>query len=262
MKPLNFLATVCIISYILLFSSCTNTGNAVYFSKVKNTEYVERVESLEPVIQKNDLLSITIASLNPDATEFFNILNESRVRTTSATNSISQAVGYLVDQDGNIQFPFLGKVKAAGLTKKALKESIRSELVNRKLLIDPIVDIRYLNYKVSVLGEVARPSVLTVPNEKITLLEALGLAGDLTIYANRDNVLLIREEQGKKKLVRLDLTSDELFSSPYYYLKSNDIVYVEPNKTKIAASGAARQWLPLVLSGLTLVVVSIDRLAR
>jgi polysaccharide biosynthesis/export protein len=128
--------------------------------------------------------------------------------------------------------------------------------------MDPIVDVRYLNYKVSVLGEVARPSVFTVPNEKLTLLEALGLAGDLTIFASRHNVLLIREEHGVKKLIRIDLTTDELLTSPYYYLKSNDIVYVEPNKAKISAASSTRQWLPIVLSSLTFVVVSIDRLTR
>ncbi|WP_239023008.1 polysaccharide biosynthesis/export family protein [Pontibacter mangrovi] len=246
----------------VLFSGCANTRNAVYFSDTKSTEYNSSMESLEPVVQKNDLLSITVNSLNPEASEIFNAFNTSNVRSVSASNTVSPATGYLVDQDGYIQFPMLGRVKAAGLSKKALKNHIEQELLDRKLLLSPLVDIRYLNYKVSILGEVGRPSVLTVPNEKLTLLEALGLAGDLTIYANRNNVLLIREEEGKKKLVRLDLTSDEIFTSPYYYLKSNDIIYVEPNKTKIASAGAARQWLPLVLSSLTLVVVSIDRLTR
>ncbi|TPE42523.1 polysaccharide export protein [Pontibacter mangrovi] len=260
---LRSLLKICFLVIIpVLFSGCANTRNAVYFSDTKSTEYNSSMESLEPVVQKNDLLSITVNSLNPEASEIFNAFNTSNVRSVSASNTVSPATGYLVDQDGYIQFPMLGRVKAAGLSKKALKNHIEQELLDRKLLLSPLVDIRYLNYKVSILGEVGRPSVLTVPNEKLTLLEALGLAGDLTIYANRNNVLLIREEEGKKKLVRLDLTSDEIFTSPYYYLKSNDIIYVEPNKTKIASAGAARQWLPLVLSSLTLVVVSIDRLTR
>lgn len=245
-----------------LFLGCANTKDAIYFSSTKSNEYGSSLESLEPVIQKNDLLSINVSSINPDASEIFNAYNTSNMRSLSASNTVAPATGYLVDQEGYIQFPMLGKVKAAGLTKKALKDQIEGDLLSRKLLLSPIVDIRYLNYKVSILGEVARPSVLTVPNEKLTLLEALGLAGDLTIYANRNNLLLIREEEGKKKLIRLDLTTDEIFTSPYYYLKSNDIVYVEPNKTKIASAGAARQWLPLVISSLTLVVVSIDRLSR
>lgn len=246
----------------LTCTSCVNTKNSTYFSDVQSKEYLNQVQSFEPVIQPNDLLNISISSLNPDATEIFNTFANNPSRTSSANSTISQVAGYLVDSEGYIQFPFLGRIKAAGLTKKTFQQGIQREIIKRKLLLEPIVDVRYLNYKVSVLGEVARPAVLTVPNEKINLLEALGLAGDLTIYASRHNVLLIREEEGKKKLVRLDLTTDELFTSPYYYLKSNDIIYVEPNKAKIASVGAARQWLPIVLSSLTLVVVSIDRLTR
>ncbi|WP_276499727.1 polysaccharide biosynthesis/export family protein [Pontibacter litorisediminis] len=250
------------LTFLLATVSCTNTRNATYFSNVESNEYGSSRENLEPIIQKNDLLSISVSSLNPEASKIFNTNSSSDFRSVSASNTVAPATGYLVDQEGYIQFPLLGKIKAAGLTKKALKEGIENELLRRRLLLEPIVDIRYLNYKVSVLGEVANPSVLTIPNEKLTLLEALGLAGDMTIYASRNNVLLIREEEGKRKLIRLDLTSDEILTSPYYNLKSNDIIYVEPNKTKIAASGAARQWLPLVLSSLTLVVVSIDRLTR
>jgi polysaccharide export outer membrane protein len=243
-------------------SSCTNTKQAVYFSGAGDSVFEGNAENLEPIIQPNDLLSITVSSLNPTASELFNVEGANSFRAASATNTISQSPGYLVDQEGYIQFPFLGRIKAAGLSKKDFQTNIMKEIDRRKLLMDPIVDVRYLNYKVSVLGEVARPSVFTVPNEKLTLLEALGLAGDLTIFAKRDNVLLIREEKGVKKLVRIDLTTNELLTSPYYYLKSNDIIYVEPNKSKIASASATRQWLPLLLSSLTFVVVSIDRLTR
>lgn len=262
MRYHNLVAKYIFLSSFFLIGSCVSTKDVVYFDEINNTEFVDEVQDLEPILQKNDLLSISVSSLNPQASEYFNAINISNSRGTTATSTTSQAVGYLVDQNGYIQFPILGSVKAAGLTKKALKENIQHELVSRKLLIDPAVDIRYLNYKVSVLGEVANPSVLTVPNEKLTLLEALGLAGDLTIYASRDNILLIREEEGKKVLRRIDLTTDELFTSPYYYLKTNDIIYVEPNKTKIASAGTARQWLPVVFSGLSVVIVAIDRLTR
>ncbi len=245
-------------------ASCASTNDATYFKNARSAVYKGNLDNLEPEIQPNDLLNISIISLNPGASEIFNVLNQNsgRVTNANATSMVSPAIGYLVDQQGYIEIPLLGKVKAAGLTKTAFKEGIEHELVRRKLLIEPIVDVRYLNYKISVLGEVARPSVLTVPNEKITLLEALGLAGDLTIYASRNNVLLIREENGDKKLTRIDLTSDALFTSPYYYLKSNDIIYVEPNKTKIQSASSARQWLPVVFSGLTVVVIGLDRLTR
>jgi polysaccharide biosynthesis/export protein len=246
----------------LIFSSCSGSRDAVYFNSISSGEFPSTTQSLEPVIQSNDLLSISVTSLNPEASEVFNTLNSNNARSANTTSTISQAPGYLVDTDGNIKFPYLGNIRAAGLTKKTLQEGIKEELVKRKLLLDPIIDIRYLNYKVSVLGEVARPSLLTVPNERITLLEALSLAGDLTIYARRDNILLIREEEGKKKLTRIDLTNNDLFTSPYYYLKTNDIVYVEPNKTKISNASATRQWLPIVLSALSLGVIAVDRLTR
>ncbi|MBD1397707.1 polysaccharide biosynthesis/export family protein [Pontibacter sp. JH31] len=264
MKPLPVaFMLVLVISQAVLFS-CTGTKNAVYFNNIQSTEIKGSLENLEPVIQTNDLLSIYVNSMNPSASELFNVSNpsNSRISNAAATSTVSPVIGYLVDQDGFVQLPFLGKVQAAGLTKKEFQEHVRRELVNKKLLIDPIVDVRYLNYKVSILGEVARPSVLTIPSEKVTLLEALGLAGDLTIYASRNNILLIREEEGKKKLVRIDLTSDEIFTSPYYYLKSNDIIYVEPNNTKIQSVSPARQWLPVVFSGLTVIVIAIDRLTR
>jgi polysaccharide export outer membrane protein len=257
MKHLHVLTRLLGLLFLLQFSACTSHRKAVYFNSVPSSEFQANVQSLEPVIQPNDLLSISVTSLNPQASEVFNSLNSSSSRTTSASSTTSQAIGYLVDTDGNIKFPFLGSVKAAGLTKKELQEGMKQDIINKKLLVDPIVDIRYLNYKVSVLGEVANPTLLTVPNEKITLLEALGLAGDLTIYARRDNVLLIREEAGKKKLVRLDLTTNDIFTSPYYYLKSNDIIYVEPNKAKISSASGTRQWLPIVLSALSLVIVLI-----
>ena len=128
------------------------------------------------------------------------------------------------------------------------------------MLIDPIVNVRYLNFRVTVLGEVAHPTVVSVPSEKISILEALGLAGDLTIYARRDNVLLIREENGNKTIRRINLNSSEILASPYYYLKSNDILYAEPNKAKVASTTRTNFLLPVIFSGLSFVVIVLDRL--
>lgn len=252
-----------IFAWLLIFlPSCVNTKGAVYFNNLQESEFTSQAERLEPVVQRGDLLSISVSSLNPDASIVFNSPNVLVTQASTASGSITQASGYLVDEDGYIQFPFIGNIRAVGITKRELKESIAEELVERKLLIDPIVNVRYLNYRVSVLGEVARPSVINIPNEKVTLLEALGLAGDLTIYAKRDNVLLIREENGTKKITRIDLTSSELFTSPNYYLKSNDIIYVEPNKTKVASAGWFTQWLPVAFSALSFGVIALDRLTR
>lgn len=253
-----------VVSVVACLSSCVSTREATYFNETGESSFPAdvKVKSMEPIIQENDLLSISVSSLNPEASEIFNTPNMTVTQTSTVSGTIAQASGYLVDQDGLIQFPFLGNIQAAGLTKKTLRENIKNEIIDRKLLLDPIVNIRYLNYKVSVLGEVGNPSVLTIPNEKVTLLEALGLAGDLTIYAKRDNVLLIREEEGEKILKRIDLTTNEIFTSPYYYLKSNDIVYVEPNKSKIASTSRANQWLPVIISSLSLAVIALDRFVR
>jgi polysaccharide export outer membrane protein len=217
----------------------------------------------ESIIQKNDILSIVVTDLNPKVSEMF---NPGGIENSENTTPGKEAArGYLVDTDGNIHFPLLGLIKAEGFTKTQLKEKIRNLAIERKLLLDPIVSIRFLNFRVTVLGEVGRPTVIPIPNEKISLLEALGLAGDLTIYGNRTNVMVIREDvlPGKKEqrsIARVNLNSSELFTSPYYYLQSNDIVYVEPNKAKVASTSRASQWLPVIFSGLSLAAIVADRL--
>jgi polysaccharide export outer membrane protein len=238
--------------FLFILTSCTNTKNYTYFNNIGDAEINRAIEDLEPVIQKNDLLSITVSSPNPAATQ---ILNPSSVASP-------QVPGYLVNQQGYIEFPMLGLVKAAGLSKRQLKDSLTKSIFQKQLLLDPIVTVRYINYKVTVLGEVAKPTVLVVTNEKISILEALGLAGDMTLYARRDNVLVIRDEEGKRVTKRLDLTSQNLLSSPYYYLKSNDILYVEPNKQLLAQTSNLRTWLPVVLSTLSFISVIIWRFVR
>jgi polysaccharide export outer membrane protein len=245
-----------------MFSSCANTKKIVYFNNVKDATFpattVERQNTIEP----NDILSITISSLNAEASAPFNLQNNYVSRSTTVTGSSNESGGYLVNADGTIDMPILGSVKAAGLTKEQLKESITNLILSKKLLVDPIVDVRYLNYEVTVLGEVARPTVITVPSEKITLLKALGLAGDLTIYGRRDNVLLIREENGKKVTRHIDLTSSDFFNSPYYYLQPNDVIYVQPNATKAATASRSQEFLPIVFSVLSLAAIVLDRVLR
>ena len=175
----------------------------------------------------------------------------------SSAGASSQLMGYLVNDEGMVIFPVLGAVKAAGLTKKQLEEELTDTLTDKKLLVDPIVNVRFLNFRVTVLGEVARPTTINVANEKISILEAIGLAGDLTIFGKRDNVLLIREEGGKKLIRRINLNSENVLTSPYYYLKTNDIIYVEPNSAKIASTSRTQQLLPIILSGLSFVAIIV-----
>ncbi len=243
---------------ILLLTSCVNMQKAVYFNGQGDATLPSTVVIPQTVISTNDLLSITVTSLDAKASALFNTSN----MTSDAGGGPVQVSGYLVDADGNIQFPMLGTIKATGLTEGQLRSVIIKGITDKKLLLDPIVTVRHLNFRVTVLGEVANPTVLNVPSEKITLLEALGLAGDVTVYGKRDNVLVIREEGGQKIIKRLNLNTSEIFTSSYYYLRSNDIVYVEPNKAKVASTARAYQLLPIILSGLSFAAIIIDRLTR
>ncbi len=244
-------------------SSCINTRKATYFTDQKDATILSTISIPQTIITTNDLLSITVSSLNPSASSVFDSPNVTYT-TNTPTNGGGpvQASGYLVDAEGNIQFPILGTIKTSGFTENALRAQIVKTLIERKLLLDPIVSIRHLNFRITVLGEVANPTVVNVPNEKITLLEALGLAGDITIYGKKDNVLVIREEGGNKVIKRLNLNTSEIFESPYYYLRSNDIVYVEPNSSKVAGSSRTTQLLPIILSGLSFAAIIVDRITR
>ncbi len=254
----------CFIIGILLFScvSCVNTKQVLYFNDVADTALVATQMGLEPVIQRNDLLSISVSSLSSQATQVFNAPNLPAGYNGYTGNGHSQVEGYLVSNEGCIRFPMLGNIKAVGLTKKRLEEEIAHQLVDHKLLFDPIVNIRYLNFKVTVLGEVGRPGVINVPSEQISILEALGQAGDLTIYANRKSVMLIRQDEDKKVITRLNLNSSDILRSPYFFLKSNDVVYVEPGKAKTALNSRGQQLLPSMLSVLSIVVVVITKLIK
>lgn len=245
-----------------LLSSCANTKKIAYFNNVKDATFPAGAVDRQNQIQPNDILNITISSLNAEASAPFNLQSNNISRSTTVTGSSNESGGYLVNEDGTIDMPILGSVKAAGLTKEQLKENITNLILSKKLLVDPIVDVRYLNYEVTVLGEVAKPTVITVPSEKITLLKALGLAGDLTIYGRRDNVLLIREENGKKVTRHIDLTSSNFFNSPYYYLQPNDVIYVQPNATKAATASRSQQFLPIIFSVLSVVAIVLDRILR
>ncbi len=214
------------------FSSCVNTQKVTYFNDVKDSARLVSAATLEPVIQKKDILSITVSSLSNEATVIFNTPNLPITPSAGANPNAPQTAGYLVADDGTIKFPILGNIKAAGLTQKQLENTITQQLIEKKLLFDPIVSSRFLNFRVTVLGEVNHPGVITVPSEQISILEAIGQAGDLTIYGLRNNVMLIRQQGPDKIIKRLDLNSSKLLQSPYFFLKSNDVVYVEPGDSK------------------------------
>ncbi len=245
-----------------LFASCVSSRKITYFENVQDSALIFSSAGLEPVIQKKDIVSIAVTSLSNQASVLFNMPNQPATPTQPSVNNSYQTAGYLVNEDGNIKFPMLGLIPAAGRTQKQLEDTITRLLIERKLLFDPIVTSRFLNFRITVLGEVNHPGVIYVPSEQISVLEALGEAGDLTIYGIRDNILLIRQVGGEKKLVRIDLTSSGLFQSPYYFLKSNDVLYVEANRAKIASSNLTEQRLPIVLSGLSLIIILLTNLFK
>ena len=248
--------------FLFLTSSCFQTSRLIYFNDISQTEYTSAVPSGQ-LIGKNDLLSINVNSLNPDASVIFNAPNVSAsgIHTSTAIGNTTPA-GYLVDEEGMITFPMIGKLKAAGCTKASLEKVLTQKLKEQKLLVDPIVSIRFLNFRVSILGEVNRPGVYAVPNERLSILEAIGLAGDITIYGKKENVLIIREgEDGKKQLSRLNLRSQETLRSPFYYLQTNDVLYVEPGQNRVQRE--RNQFLfPVIISLISLGIIVTDRIGR
>ena len=242
---------------MLSFNSCFTERKVAYFADLKDSTVISAKDAFEPVIQKKDILSISVSSLSPDANAIFNAPNLPIMPYGSASNS-AQTAGYLVGQEGTIKFTMLGDVQAAGLNQKQLENNIAKLLVDKKLLFDPIVTVRFLNFRVTVLGEVTRPGVISVPSEQISVLEAIGQAGDLTIFGIRENVMLIRQEGDEKIIRRLNLNSSQLLQSPYFFLKSNDVLYVEPSKARIASAAQARQTLPIIFSGLSLLVIILN----
>jgi polysaccharide biosynthesis/export protein len=254
-----FLASV---ACLLVMASCTTTNKVAYFQNAQDTTYKQMLGTVEAPLQSNDFVNIAINSSNAEASAIFNPMAGGDNKTANAAAKNNNYVGYLISSEGTIELPLLGKIKAAGMTKTQLKNYITGLITDKKLLLNPIVDVRHLNFEVTVLGEVGSPTVITVPSEKISLVKALGMAGDITIYGKRDNILLIREENGVRKTRHIDLSSSDFLNSEYYYLKPNDVIYVEPNKAKVAISGRSQQVLPLVLTSVSILVFVLDKVIK
>jgi polysaccharide export outer membrane protein len=218
-----FLTYFSLMILAVMVTSCVPRERIVYFQG--DLETVNQVESYTPKIQADDLLEIMVYGRDMVATKIFN-------QEANITQQEGQT--YLVDEEGNIEFPVLGKVKLGGLTRNEAIQYMKGLL--SKDIVDPGVSIKIRNYRITVLGEVSSPGTYSLENEKVTLLEALGMAGDLTINGVRENVLVVREEGGQRNYYRVDLTKNEVFNSPVYYLAQNDVVYVEPNQNKINTS--------------------------
>lgn len=244
-------------SLIVLLSACTNRKKVTYFQPNDISKDIEQAAITQNNISKlqtGDILGIMVSSLSPEASAMFNPYMSAAQNTQSAS-ILPSTPGYLIDTDGNITLPLVGKLKVAGLSNKEVTDLITEKLT--KYLAQPTVNVRILNFKISVLGEVNRPSVYVIPNEKVTLPEALSLAGDLTIFGRRKNILLIREVDGKREFARIDITKRDFFNSPYYYLRADDVIYVEPGQRRISSGNLAMQLIPLALSTISLMIVII-----
>jgi polysaccharide export outer membrane protein len=250
---------------LMLITSCETTKKVAYFQDISlasQSTLASTVKFVDPTVQVDDILSISIFTTDPTTNMVVNQVGTQAINNSSALSSLGATPptsGFLVDKNGEIDLSIVGKVKVIGLTTYQVRELIKqkSEIV----YTTPNVQVRFANFKVTILGEVARPASYVIPNEKVTVLDALGLAGDLTIFGKRENVTLIRDNDGKKEFARLDLNSKEIFNSPYFYLKQNDVLYVEPNKGKAASLNQARtQTYALIGSLLSVLVVALSRL--
>lgn len=219
---------VLIVISILFLGSCGSAEEVVYFQNIGDYETLVNENTFAPKFKVDDIVSIFISTLNPEASAPFNLFRGSQA------DGRPEQVDYIVDKEGEIDFPVIGKLRIVGLSPEELRVKLRTELAD--YLIDPIINIRLENFTVSVLGEVNRPGVYEVNGERITILEALGLAGDLTIKGKRDDVAVIRDFDGTKVYQRVDLRDKNLFQSPVYYLTQNDVVYVKPNKSRVASA--------------------------
>lgn len=250
----------------LLFASCETTKKVAYFQDIsaeQQSELANTAKFTEPVIQSDDILSISIFTIDPMTNIVVNQAASQAISTStgsvSSLGATPPTAGFLVDKNGEIDLSVVGKVKVTGLTTYQARDLIKEK--SAVVYTNPNVQVRFANFKVTVLGEVARPASYVIPNEKVSVLDALGLAGDLTIFGKRENVTLIRDNGGKKEFARLNLNSKELFNSPYYYLKQNDVLYVEPNKGKAASLNQYRtQTIAIIGTALTVLIALISRL--
>ena len=256
-----------VMTIVLLMGSCESAKQVAYFQNVDSVSLAASKGLYDARIMPKDLLTITVVTSDPTTSQPFNLAIAQTLGTDGRLGgSTGSLLQYLVDNDGNIQFPIVGNVHVAGLTKNEcqnlIKEKVKPYLAESE---NPVVTVSMSSYRVTVAGEVTRPSVVPVSTEKMSVLEALAQAGDLTIYGRRDNVLLIRENSdGQKEAHRLNLNDANIINSPYYYVQQNDYIYVEPNKTKAKNSDIGQSttlWFSFVsiLTSVASLVVNIVR---
>lgn len=236
----KFFLPIVVLTMVVLLGSCSSGKDVPYFQNIDEISLAESKGLYDAKIMPKDMLTITVSTTDPAAAAPFNL---SVGNTVGASGQLSNGggnlQGYLVDNDGNINFPVIGHMHVQGMTKSQCQDMIREKLLPYMAATEnPIVTVRMSSYRVTVTGEVNRPGVIPVSTEKMSIVEALAQAGDLTVYGKRDNIMLIREDEtGQKKMVRLNMNDANLINSPYYYLQQNDIIYVQPNSVKAKNAG-------------------------
>ena len=228
-------------SIILILSSCNpKTYKKINYLQDVQRDTIMKMNRAEGIlVQPQDMISIVVSSRTPELAAPFNLANISYQAGSETGNVASggyRLMGYSVDSEGNIDFPILGEINVAGLNRWGVAQKVKDRLQSSGLLKDPVVTVEFMNFKISVIGEVNRPGSYTVSGDKINILQALSLAGDMTIYGRRDNVMVVREQNGSRVVYVLDIRNSDLFNSPAYYLQQNDEVYIEPNRVRAGQS--------------------------
>ena len=247
---------------LLLLASCGSSRNLAYFDNLReSTVYTEKVtHTSEAKIQPGDLLSIHVTSLSPESNILFNRGTLPVVSNAGIGNvaSVQETEGYLVDKSGSVVLPILGKVQVEGMTREEAETSLTAKL--QTYLKEPVVNVRFRNFKVTVIGEVNRPSTFQVADGNVNLLEALGMAGDMTAFGKRENVLVIRETKDERVMARLNLNDKGILQSPFFNLQQNDIVYVEPDKARAVQASTNARNISLLVGAMSVITIVISRL--
>ena len=251
-----------VLFFAIFFSSCkTSQSTSYYFKTVQRDTVIGSIsgKAEDLKIKKNDLLSINFSSLNRDEDIIY---NAPAIALSSITGNGAYNSGYLVDASGNVQLHRLGMVYVEGMTRAELKNKLQKDI--GPYLKDPVITVRYLNHKITVLGEVIKPQVISMPEEQLSILEVLGTSGDVSLNARRDNILVIRETETGKEFRRFNLENHSVFSSDWYWLRPGDVVYVEPNDKKITEENRNRrqQTLAIALSALSVVMIILNRVIK
>ncbi|WP_435354434.1 polysaccharide biosynthesis/export family protein [Emticicia sp. SJ17W-69] len=266
MKATKFILFCFLPLMLLHLQSCITTPPIAYFQSSDSLKFQQllKIQPKTSRIQRNDILAITVGSLNKESNEIMNFANINPLTTTAypniQTGQRGQPLGYLVDSTGHVEVPFVGRIKLLDMTLEEAANVVRTEVL--KSLKDPAINVRFLNHKFSVLGEVNRPATYNLLDDRTTLPEALAMAGDLTVYGNRTNVMILRENNGIREVAKLNLLTQEVFNSPYYYLQNGDLIYIEPVKAKATYTEQKVQLAPIYTSIATTAIVFVTLLVN